>query len=55
MTLAMKPDVWASKERECRCNAGASEEGANVVLFLAPSPSSYVNGAVTDVTGRRGI
>ena len=56
MTLAMKPEVWQAKEREVPMQrAGTPEEVAGVAVFLASSLASYVNGAVIEVTGGRGI
>jgi 3-oxoacyl-[acyl-carrier protein] reductase len=54
MTLAMRQDIWDQKLSEVPLGrAGEPEEVADVALFLASSLSSYVTGAVVEVTGGR--
>jgi 3-oxoacyl-[acyl-carrier protein] reductase len=56
MTLGMKPEIYAAKEREVpMLRAGEPAEVASVVAFLASSMASYVNGAIIEVTGGRGL
>ena len=56
MTLVMKPEIYAAKEAEVPMGrAGLPEEVAGAVVFLVSPLASYVNGAVIEVTGGRGI
>jgi 3-oxoacyl-[acyl-carrier protein] reductase len=56
MTLAMKPEIFAAKEAEVPLGrAGRPDEVASAVVFLTSSMASYVNGAVLEVSGGRGM
>ena len=56
MTLAMKPEIFASKEAEVPLGrAGEPGEVAGAAVFLASSLASYISGAVLEVSGGRGI
>lgn len=54
MTEAMPERIWASKLAEIPMQrAGEPSEVASVVLFLASDLSSYMTGAVLEITGGR--
>jgi 3-oxoacyl-[acyl-carrier protein] reductase len=56
MTAAMPEDVFADKEAGIPLGrAGEPAEVADVACFLASGMSSYVTGAVVEVTGGRGM
>jgi 3-oxoacyl-[acyl-carrier protein] reductase len=54
MTEAMRQDIWEQKLREIPLGrAGEPSDVANSALFLASDLSSYLTGAVLEVTGGR--
>ena len=54
MTEAMRSDIWEQKLNEIpMARAGEITDVANVALFLASDLSSYMTGAVLEVTGGR--
>lgn len=56
MTLSMKPEIYEAKEAEVPLGrAGLPAEVADAVVFLSSPMASYINGAVLEVTGGRGI
>jgi 3-oxoacyl-[acyl-carrier protein] reductase len=56
MTLSMKPEIYAAKEAEVPLGrAGLPGEVADAVVFLSSPMASYINGAVLEVAGGRGI
>jgi 3-oxoacyl-[acyl-carrier protein] reductase len=56
MTAAMPPDVFAARVAEIPLKrVGEPDDVANVALFLASGLSSYVTGAVVEVSGGRNM
>ena len=56
MTEAMRADIWEQKLAEIPMGrAGEVADIANVALFLASELSSYMTGAVLEVTGGRNM
>jgi 3-oxoacyl-[acyl-carrier protein] reductase len=56
MTEAMRADIWEQKLAEIPMGrAGEVADVANVALFLASELSSYMTGAVLEVTGGRNM
>jgi 3-oxoacyl-[acyl-carrier protein] reductase len=54
MTTGMRADIWEKKVAAIPMGrAGEPEEVANVAVFLASPLSSYLTGAVLEVTGGR--
>lgn len=56
MTLAMKPEIFSAKEAEVPLGrAGNPDEVGDAAVFLSSNMASYINGAILEVTGGRGI